>query len=168
MLSIGEIAAVVAATKGAIDIFDKVAGQLKTVLTKRTKEAEAEADEDRWRFKVQTDGSNIVVKQQDRTVQIVTAAEIGKILTKSDLELVQVYETSMNKYFSRWKVVYAKKDASQDPLVNAITEEQLTEQIVKMRSELLGILDFLQKCGVKLDDHYIHIRHLVLDATTGV
>lgn len=73
----------------------------------------------------------------------------------------------MNKYFSRWKAVYAKKDASQDPLINAITEEQLTEQIVKMRSELLGILSFLQKCGVNLDDHYMNIRHLVEDARAG-
>ena len=165
MLSLGEIAAVVAATKGAVEIFDKVAGQIKTVLAKRPKEAEG--DDDRWRYKIRTEGSNIVVKQEDRTVQTVTADQLGKILSKSDLELVQTYEASMNKYFSRWKAVYAKKDASQDPLINAITEEQLTEQIVKMRSELLGILSFLQKCGVNLDDHYMNIRHLVEDARAG-
>jgi len=53
-------------------------------------------------------------------------------------------------------------------LVNAITEEQLTEQIVKMKSELLGILAFLQKCGIHLDDHYMHVRHLVEEVKLGV
>jgi len=84
-----------------------------------------------------------------------------------DLDLVSTYEASMNKYYARWKAVYAKKDSSQDPLVNAITEEQLTEQISKMKSELLGILSFLQKCGVHLDDHYMHIRYLVEQASTS-
>ena len=35
MLSPAEIAAVVAATKGAVDLFDKFAGQIKSVLLKR-------------------------------------------------------------------------------------------------------------------------------------
>jgi hypothetical protein len=162
MLTPTEIAAIVAATKGAVDIFDKVAGQIRTVLAKRPKEAEEEHDQ--WRFKISPEGEEIIVKQEDRTVQTVTAEELSNVLNQSDLDLVKTYETSMNKYFGRWKAVYAKKDASQDPLVNAITEEQLTEQIIKMKSELLGILSFLEKCGVHLDDHYMNIRHLVEDA----
>ena len=67
----------------------------------------------------------------------------------------------MQKYFGRWQAVCAKKDASQDPLVNAITEEQLTDQILKMKSELLGILNFLEKSGVRLDDHYMHVHYLI-------
>ena len=166
MLTPVEIAALVAATKGAVEVFDKVAGQIKSVLTKRPKEAEA--DEDRWRYKIRPEGTSIVVKQENRTVQTVTGEQLSKVLSTTDLDLVQTYEASMNKYFSRWKAVYAKKDSSQDPLVNAITEEQLTEQIVKMKTELLGILSFLQKCGVNLDDHYMHVRHLVESAKTGV
>ncbi|MBT9502321.1 MAG: hypothetical protein IV092_13805 [Burkholderiaceae bacterium] len=165
MLTPVEIAAVVAATKGAVDLFDKVAGQIKSVLAKRPKEAEG--DDERWRYKVRPEGTNIVVKQQDRTVQTVTADQLSNALDQADLDLIRTYEASMNKYFARWKAVYAKKDASQDPLVNAITDEQLTEQIVKMRFELLGILSFLQKCGVNLDDHYMHVRHLVQEVQAG-
>jgi len=164
MLSLPEITAIVAATKGAVDIFDKVAGQIKSVLTNRPKEAEGE--DDRWRYKIRTEGTNIVVKQQDRVVQTVTAEQLSNVLTPDDLDLIRTYEGSMNRYFNRWKAIYAKKDASQDPLVNVITEEQLTEQIVKMRSELLGILSFLEKCGVHLDDHYMNIRYLVEEAKT--
>ena len=164
MLNLTEITAVVAATKGAVEIFDKVAGQIRSVLTKRPKEADGE--DDRWRYKIRTEGPNIVVKQQNQVVQTVTAEELSRVLNQSDLDLVRTYEVSMNKYFNRWKALYTKKDASQDPLVNVITEEQLTEQIVKMRSELLGILAFLEKCGVHLDDHYLNIRYLVEEAKT--
>ncbi|GAB3255934.1 hypothetical protein [Chitinimonas naiadis] len=159
MLTLAEVAALVTATKGTIEIFDKIAGQIKAVLTKRPKEAEAE--DDHWRFKIQPDGREIVVKQQDRTVQVVTADQLAHVLSPADLELVQTFEASMQKYFGRWKAVYAKKDASQDPLVNAITEEQLNEQVAKMKAELIGILSFLERAGVQLDDHYLHIRHLV-------
>ena len=96
-----------------------------------------------------------------------SAADLSKVLNTNDLDLVRTYEASMNKYFNRWKALYSKKDASQDPLANAITEEQLTDQIVKMKSELLGILAFLERCGVHLDDHYMSIRYLVEQAKTA-
>lgn len=162
MLSPAEIAALVAATKGALDIFDKIAGQVKSVLLKRPKEAEGE--EDRWRYKISAEGKDIVVKQTDRTVQKITGDQLATVLGPDDLALVRAYEQNMQKYFKRWQAVYAKKDSSQDPLVNAVTEEQLAEQISKMKAELLGILEFLQRIGVHLDDHYMHIRHLVAGA----
>lgn len=165
MLTLPEITAIIAAAKGAVEIFDKVAGQIKTVLTSRPKEAEG--DDDRWRYQIKPEGDNIVVKQQERVVQTVSADDLARVLTAEDLDLVRTYEASMNKYFARWKALYAKKDESADALVNQITEEQLTDQIVKMKSELLGILDFLQKCGVQLDDHYMHVRHLVESAKTA-
>src|SRR5690349_5386359 len=100
------------------------------------------------------------VKQEAQTVQTVTADQLSQKLNPQDLALVRTYEASMQRYFGRWQALYAKKDASQDPLVNAITEEQLMDQIVKMKGELLGILTFLEKSGVHLDDHYMHIRYL--------
>jgi hypothetical protein len=162
MLSPAEIAAIVAATKGTIDILDKIAGQIKSVLTKRPKAADG--DDDRWRSRVSPEGDAIVVRQHGRAVQTVAGDQLARVLTRSDLELVLAYERNMNRYFARWKAVYDKRDASQDPLVNAVTEEQLSDQIVKMRAELLGILEFLEKCGVHLDDHYLHVRHLVESA----
>ncbi|UCV07088.1 hypothetical protein [Dechloromonas denitrificans] len=159
MLTPTEIAALVAATKGIVDIFDKIAGQVKSVLMKRPKEAEG--DEDRWRYKISAEGKDIVVKQTDRTIQKITGNQLAEILGPDDLALVRSYEQNMQKYFKRWQAVYSKKDGSQDPLVNAVTEEQLAEQIAKMKDQLLGILSFLQRIGVHLDDHYMHIRHLV-------
>lgn len=159
MLTPVEIAALVAATKGAVDLFDKIAGQVKSVLMKLPKEAAGK--EDRWRYKISAEGKDIVVRQTERTIQTITGDQLSKVLGPDDLALVRSYEKNMQKYFKRWQAVYAKKDASQDPLVNAVTEEQLAEQIESMKAELLGILSFLQRIGVQLDDHYMHIRHLV-------
>lgn len=159
MLTIAEIAALISATKGAVEIFDKIAGQVKSVLTKRP--ADPKKDEERWRYQIRAENSNLIVKQDNRIIQTVTANQLASVLSKPDLELIQAYERNMDKYFARWKAIYSKKDASQDPLANVITEEQLSDQIVKMRQELLGILKFLEKCGICLDDHYMHIRYLI-------
>jgi hypothetical protein len=162
MLSIGEIAALFSAIKGAVDLFDRIAGQVKSVLTKSP--GEDPSKEHRWRYKIRTENSNLVVKQDSRIIQTVSADQLASVLTKPDLELIQAYEKNMNRNFARWKSIYARRDASQDPTVNIIVEEQLTDLIVKMRQELIGILNFLEKCGIRLDDHYMHIRHLISEA----
>jgi len=162
MLSPVEIAALVTATKGTVDLFDKIAGQIKSVLTKRPKEAEG--GDDRWRFKIGAQEGNIVVSQDNRTIQTITGKQMGLVLGPSDLALVQTYESKMNEYFSLWQKVYEEKDMSNDALANAKTDAQLRKLILKMKNELLGILKFLEHLGIHLDDHYMNIRHLVQDA----
>ena len=161
MLSPVEIAAVIAATKGAVDIFDKLAGPIKRVILGQPKFEQAEAKDQRWRFRVETAGKEVVVKEGDYTRQTITGAELSKALGPQDLVLVQAYERKMQDYFELWTTVYAAKDMSQDPLVNAKTDAQLKKLITNMKGELLGILAFLQQIGVHLDDHYMHVRSLV-------
>ncbi|HRB16650.1 MAG TPA: hypothetical protein PK224_12725 [Nitrospira sp.] len=163
MLTPVEIAALITATKGAVDIFDKVAGQVKSVLTKRSKEVAG--DDDQWRYKIGSDAAatSIIVKQDNRVVQTLKGDELAKMLSPSDLRLIKTYESKMSEYYDLWEKVYEEKDASNDALANAKTEKQLNKLIAKMRDELLGILRFLEQIGVHLDDHYMQIRHLVQD-----
>jgi len=159
MLTPVEIAAVLAATKNAVDIFDKISGQIKSVLAKRPKEPEG--GEDRWRYKVSADDKQITVKQDGRTIQTLSRAELESKLTPENLSHIKVYETSLQKYYKRWQQLYPKRDDSADALVNIKLEEQLTEQVKKMQEDLVGIVDFLQSIGVHLDDHYMEVRSLV-------
>jgi len=159
MLGPVEIAALVTATKGAVELFDRMAGQVKTVLEKRPREAEGE--EDRWRYRITGQDGDIVVKQNNRTIQTLTHEELAKKLSEHDLRLVITLEEKMNEYYRLWRAVYGKKDSSQDPLVNAQTDLQLEQLIKRMRNELVGILSFLQTIGVHLDDHYMHVRYLI-------
>jgi DNA polymerase I-like protein with 3'-5' exonuclease and polymerase domains len=161
MLSPVEIGAIIAATKGAVDIFDKLAGPIKRLLLPGERYEQAEAKDQRWRFKVETEGKDIVVKERGETRQVITGDQLAQKLNPDDLALVQTYERKMQDYFQLWSSVYSAKDMSQDPLVNAKTDAQLRKLISSMRSELLGILAFLQQVGVHLDDHYLHVRSLV-------
>jgi hypothetical protein len=159
MLGPVEIAAVLAATKNTIDIFDKISGQVKSVLFKYKKEPEG--GDDRWRYKISADDKQIVVKQDGRTIQTLTGPELETKLKPEDLRHIKVYEASMQKYYKRWQQLYPKKDASADELINMKLEEQLTDQVKKMKEDLVGIVDFLQSIGVHLDDHYVQVRDVV-------
>ena len=107
MLSPVEIAAVIAATKGAVDIFDKLAGPIKRVILGQPKFDQTEAKDQRWRFRVETAGKDVVVKEGDYTRQTITGAELSKALGPQDLVLVQAYERKMQDYFELWTTVYA-------------------------------------------------------------
>lgn len=159
MLTPVEIAAVLAATKNAVDIFDKISGQIKGVLTKRPKEIEG--GEERWRFKVNADDKQITVKQDGRTIQTLKRTDLESKLMPEHLNHIKVYEASMQKYYKRWQQLYPKRDDSADALMNIKLEEQLTDQIKKMQEDLVGIVDFLESIGVQLDDHYMVVRDLV-------
>ena len=161
MITPAEAAAVVAATKDAVDLFDRFGGQVKSFLLKGPKEAEG-AD-DRWKMKIGAEEGNLVVKQDSRTLQIISHEKLSEILHPNDLALVKTYEQKMNEYFNLWRSVYSEKDSSQYPLINAKVDNQLEKLIRKMRGQLLGILGFLERIGIQLDDHYHCIRQLVTD-----
>jgi hypothetical protein len=162
MLTPVEIAAAVTAIKGAVDVFDKLARPIKRVLLKsKERYDQAEAKDQRWRFKVGTEGNNIVVREKNELRQTVTGEQLARILSPNDLALVQTYERKMQAYFDIWNQVYAAKNSSQNRQVNAKTDRQLKKLVVQMRGELLGILTFLEQIGIHLDDHYRHVRSLV-------
>jgi hypothetical protein len=159
MLTPVEIAALIAATKGTIDIFDKISGQIKGVILKRA--PEPEGADDRWRYKISTENSNIVVTQDRHVVQTITGEQLERRLGNNELTLVKTFQDKMNSYYRLWTAIYKAKDASQDPTVNFKTEEQLRDLVIKMKGELVGIIDFLETIGVRLDDHYLEIRYIV-------
>jgi len=161
MLTPVEIAALVAATKGAVEIFDKMAGPIKRVLLGQEAFAQAEGKDQRWRFQVGAEGTDLVVKEGDQTRQVIKGEQLGQVLDGDALALVRTYERKMQYHFGIWQAVYDARGTSQDPLVNAKTDAQLKALVQQMRDELLGILAFLKRVGIHLDDHYMHVRSLV-------
>jgi hypothetical protein len=110
MLTPVELAALVAATKGSIDAFDKFAGQIRSVLLRRPKEEAG--TEDRWKFKVGSDKNNIIVTQNKNVRQTITGDELASKLNPSHLVLVKTFEDKMEYDFKIWSSVYKSKDAS--------------------------------------------------------
>jgi hypothetical protein len=60
--------------------------------------------------------------------------------------------------------VYPQLALSVDPIAKAKTEQQLKGIVVAMQGDLVGILDFLERAGLSLDDHYRNIRDVVARA----
>ena len=83
MLTPVELAALVTATKGSIEIFDKIAGQIRSVLERRPKEEAG--TEDRWKYKVGSDHNNLVVTQDKRVIQTLTGDELASKLKTSEI-----------------------------------------------------------------------------------
>ncbi len=150
---------VIKATGVAVDIFDKVVSQI-TAFMRRQPEKEVNAGEERWRHKIKEKNNELVVSQNGKQLQVIKAEDL-KELPPDCLQLIQTFEETMQRNFRLWTAVYKKRDASPDALVNAQTDEQLTELVRKMQRDLTGIVDFLQRLGLHLDDHYMSVRHLV-------
>jgi hypothetical protein len=161
MLDLTQVTAVISATSAAVDLFDKIAGQVKSVLTKQPKPKKQELEgEEKWGLKIHEDGDALVMRQEQGVIQIVTASELTT-LPPEHLSLIQTYQETMERNYRLWQAIYKRRDASPDPLVNAQVEEELIEQIRKMKRDLTGIIDFLLSIGLHLDDHYMAVRYLV-------
>jgi len=70
------------------------------------------------------------------------------------LKHIMVLEKSMQNHYDLWAAVYPQRNASPDPIVNAKVDQQLKSIVSAMKDDLIGILSFLQSCGIHLDDHY--------------
>ena len=150
---------VINATGVAVDLFDKIVSQIMAFIQKRP-EKQVDLGEERWHLKIKAKNDQLVVTQDGRQIQVITADDLKNLPTDS-LYLIQTFEETMQRNFRLWQAVYKKRDASPDALVNAQTDEQLTELVRKMKRDLTGIIDFLKQLGLHLDDHYMHVRHLV-------
>ena len=158
MLTPEQILLLVTATGNAVEIFDKISGQIVSVLLKRA--TESEGGDERWRYKVRGEGDKFVVRQDKQVIQTITADDLAK-LPADQLSLITTYQNKMEQNYKLWQAVYDSKDSSPDPLVNAKVDQQLVGLVDQMKRDLTNIIDFLQKLGLHLDDHYMQVRGLV-------
>ena len=106
-------------------------------------------------------GDSVVAYQRMR---VITEAELEQ-LPEEQRALIKTYEQSMSSFVKEWEKL---KRSGADQLSGANRQRKLEliqrklELIQGAREDLVGILDFLQQQGIYLDDHYLQIRHLVL------
>jgi hypothetical protein len=153
------ITAAISAATGAIGLFDKIADQIERFLTK--KPAPDVPKEHRLMF--ERSGDSIVAKSRGNVLKTITADDLQK-LPESQLRHIKVFEQAMENHYSIWESVYPKLSLEVDPIRKAQIEKQLQENIANMKNDLNGVCKFLEDCGFYLDDHYLHIKHLVNQA----
>jgi len=159
MIDIAIITAAISAATSAVEIIDKIADQIDRFMTKSPEPAIPKEH----RLKIEKEGNAIISKYHGQEFQRITAQDLQQ-LPESELRHIKVLEQSMENHYSIWSAVYPQLALAVDPIAKAKTELQLKGIIVGMKGDLEGILGFLERTGLQLDDHYMHIRDVVAKA----
>jgi hypothetical protein len=155
-MDIATATAVIAATTSAVNLFDKVAGQVVRFIRK-TPESPGPPKE--FQFKVGGKTGELQVESSGRVIQVLRGEDL-KHLPPDYYSHIQTLEDSVNRYYRVWKQVYPHRDDG-DLVTNAKVNNQLSDLALKMKDDLAGIIDFLQSIGVQLDDHYMIYRDVI-------
>jgi hypothetical protein len=148
-------AAITAATSG-IELIDKIVDQIESFIKKVPQPAVPKVHG----AKIEKEGDSIVAKDRGIVFQRITADDLLN-LPEATLRHVKVMERSTENHYSIWAAVYPQLALALDPIAEAKTRQQLNAVIVGMKGDLDGILNFLEQSGLKLSDHYLHIRDVL-------
>lgn len=157
MVDIAIVTAAISAATAAVGLFDKMADQVQRFITKQP-----EPDVPReHRMRIEESNGDIVSQTRAGVeLQRITPADLQN-LPEAQLRHVSVLERSMENHYRIWERVYPELALVDNPVQKGRIEQQLEGVIRDMGKDLEGILSFLESCGLHLDDHYMHIRHLV-------
>jgi hypothetical protein len=147
---------VIGAASAAVTLFDKIADQVERFIKKRP---EPDVPHE-YRMSIRQDRGDLVATQRGRETQRITGEDLAK-LPKPLLDHVVVLEKSMQNHYAVWSSAYPQLALLDSPVQKAKVEAQLGDVIRSMKSDLDGILAFLESAGFHLDDHYLNIRYLV-------
>ena len=156
MVDIATITAALSAASSAVGLFDKVADQIERFITK----APEPSVPAQHRMKIEGSDDKIVATEHGQEVWTITGADLEQ-LPAEQLRHITVLESSMQNHYGVWASVYPQLATLDSPVQKARVEQQLQQVVKDIKQDLEGILGFIESCGVHLDDHYMHIRHLL-------
>jgi hypothetical protein len=153
MLGLAEAKLAVDVVAGAIGVVDKLYPRLMRILTgaEPTKEPS---------IKIEKQGDELVAKRDGVPRQTVSYQELMQRLTPDDVRYIRMYEGSIKNYEAQIEQVYPQL-ALLGPVEKAQTEMRLKQMVQAIKTDLLGIIDYIQTIGLDLEDHYSRTRDLI-------
>jgi len=88
-------------------------------------------------------------------------------LSAEERDALEGYDSSMNRFYEQWKSMWARRSAAVTPQERENIDAELQRLVKGMQRDLHGILDFLARQGMVLEDHYRQVRKLVDDLAAG-
>ena len=143
----------VTALGSSFEAFDRISDEIVAAIENKPTDASSTQ-----RYLIRRTGDSIVAYKR---MQVISGAELDQ-LPKEQRDLIRTYERSMKAFVKEWEkakgsgVVQLKQEERQRKL----------DLIGDARDDLVGILDFLQRQGIYLDDHYLTVRSLVSEIKT--
>jgi hypothetical protein len=114
-----------------------------------------------YHYRYEGEGLELSAKQGDKIVQTISGHELQERLDPTQLRHVEALQKSMEASYSIWVEVYPQLPLVSDPITKAQLNQRLSAVTADIGRDLAAILEFLQSCGLVLDDHYMHIRSLL-------
>ena|ERR1700752_2037664 len=98
-------------------------------------------------------------RQSGVAYQIVTYDELSKRLDSADWAYVETLGRTMKNYETQWLTAFEQKSLATGMEIGKMDAqlEYLTKQISNI---LIKILNFIEKMGLRLDDHYKRAREM--------
>ena len=93
------------------------------------------------------------------TYQTVTYEELCNRLNDSDLKHIETLTQSMENYQNQWNAAYEERSMSTGKDIGRL-DSQLEFLARQMADPLVKVLDFVEKMGLRLDDHYLTARNI--------
>ncbi len=133
-------------------IIDRISGQILDVVRGQQSPEDAYAH----RMLIRRSGNQLAAYQR---FGIITKDDL-EALPKKERDHIKVHEQSLKQLKKTWDDLYPKRVRS-DGSIDPDTEQRLQHLVSEMKVDLLAILDFIEKRGLYLDDHYQDVRSVV-------
>jgi len=140
----------------SVQIIDRISGQIVDVARGQISSENAYAH----RMLIRRGGDGLVAYQR---FGVITKEQLDT-LPESQRTHIGAYETSLERLRVAWENLYPQRISPANGSINSEVEARLKQLIHEMRKDLLGILDFLEKNGIYLDDHYQEVRDVLRSA----
>jgi hypothetical protein len=143
---------VIASIDHSAQMVDRISGQILGVVEGRR----PAPDEHAYRMIIRRSGGEIGAYQR---IGVITGEQL-QALPEAERKHITTHEKSLQRLKNAWDQLYPERvraDGSIDPEVEA----RLQRLVAEMKTDLVGILDFLERQGLHLDDHYQHVRSVI-------
>ena len=144
------------ATAGAVDLLDRMGGQMERAFHSSAPGNGTNA----FRPTIHAEEEAIVSAQRGVVLQRVTAEDLLRLPEASNRHVL-VLERAMQNHYEDWVRVFPKLDASSEACTKTQWQRQLRGIVVQLQDDVEEVMGFLELAGLRLDGHYAHLRSMV-------
>jgi SepF-like predicted cell division protein (DUF552 family) len=156
MVAVEAVLGVISATSAAVSLVDKIADSYLKFRGKISSVPE----EHRAEIVASGDNKSLLMLSHGVEIQRLTYQQLTARLNEGDLSYIRSLERSINTHKTVWEEAYPQLASESNPVTKAKVRNQLNDVANEMGSDLTKILNFVEKLGVHLDDHYIAVRDI--------
>ena len=153
MLTLAEAKVALDVGGAAIALFDKLYPRIWRALTGKEPKTSGS-------IRVERRGEELVATKDGKSQMQVTYQDLMQRLSPEDVNHIRMYEQSIKNYEAQIEKIYPQL-ALLPPVQKAQVEVQLKQMVDAMQSDLLGILSFIERIGLDLEDHYSRVYDLI-------